>query len=175
MKFLGNSWSVLGKCSADCRWFLWKYVHENSQQKLSCPNDFWTCKDLVVITLAVRYTFFRSNTVLDGPQINRSDSEFQSSDTIKLRLHDAIYRLRFYWNSLIQILSHSNLHNNDASIQKNRGNKSHHVILIWSCDYTMWFIGYNSIQTRWFISYRFQFCTITWHHYKRIGAINHTV
>ena len=43
---------------------------------------------------------------------------------VKLQLHDAIYRLRFYSNSLIHILSLSNLHNNVASIQKNRGDKS---------------------------------------------------
>ena len=47
---------------------------------------------------------------------------------LKLQLHDAIYRLRFYWNSLIHIVSLSNLHNNVASIQKNRGDKSHRVI-----------------------------------------------
>ena len=57
------------------------------------------------------------------------------SDTIsfKLQLHDAIYRLRFYSNSLIHILSLSNLHNNVASIQKNRGDKSHRVIVALAC------------------------------------------
>ena len=48
---------------------------------------------------------------------------------VKLQLHDAIYRLRFYSNSLIHILSLSNSHNNIASIQKNRGDKSHRVIV----------------------------------------------
>ena len=48
---------------------------------------------------------------------------------VKLQLHDAIYRLRFYSNSLIHILSLSNSHNNVASIQKNRGDKSHRVIV----------------------------------------------
>ena len=48
---------------------------------------------------------------------------------IKLQLHDAIYRLRSYSNSLIHILSLSNSHNNVAPIQKNRGNKSHRVIV----------------------------------------------
>ena len=47
----------------------------------------------------------------------------------KLQLHDAIYRLLFYSNSLIDILSLSNSHNNVASIQKNRGDKSHRVIV----------------------------------------------
>ena len=48
---------------------------------------------------------------------------------LKLQLHDAIYRLRFYSNSLIHILSLSNSHNNVASIQKNRGDKSRRVIV----------------------------------------------
>ena len=50
-------------------------------------------------------------------------------DFLKLQLHDAIYRLRFYSNSLIHILSLSNSHNNIASVQKNRGDKSHRVIV----------------------------------------------
>ena len=48
---------------------------------------------------------------------------------VKLQLHDAIYRLRFYSNSLIDILSPSNSHNNVASVQKNRADKSHRVIV----------------------------------------------
>ena len=48
---------------------------------------------------------------------------------LKLQLHDVIYRLRFYSNSLIRILSLSNSQNNIASIQKNRGDKSHRVRL----------------------------------------------
>ena len=51
------------------------------------------------------------------------------SQVFKLQLHDAIYRLRFYSNSLIHILSLSNSHNNVVSIQKNRGDKSHRVIV----------------------------------------------
>ena len=48
---------------------------------------------------------------------------------VKLQLHYAIYRLRFYSNSLIHILSLSNSHNNVASVQKNRADKSHRVIV----------------------------------------------
>ena len=48
---------------------------------------------------------------------------------VKLQLHYAIYRLRFYSHSLTYILSLSNLHNNVASIQQNRGDKSHRVIV----------------------------------------------
>ena len=64
-----------------------------------------------------------------------------------VKLHDAINRLRFYPNALIHILSLLNSHNNVASIQKNRDNKSHCVIVALSYNYTMRFIGYNSIQT----------------------------
>ena len=48
---------------------------------------------------------------------------------VKLQLHDAIYRLRFYSNSLTHILSLSNSHSNVVSIQKNLGDKSHRVLL----------------------------------------------
>ena len=50
---------------------------------------------------------------------------------LKLLLHDAIYRLRFFSNSLIYILQLSNTHNNVATIQKNRGDKSHRVVVAW--------------------------------------------
>ena len=56
-------------------------------------------------------------------------STIQKSNYVKLQLHYAIYRLRFYSNSLIHILSLSNWHNNVASIQKNRADKSHRVIV----------------------------------------------
>ena len=48
---------------------------------------------------------------------------------VKLRLHDTIYQLRFYSNSLIHILSLSKSHNNAASLQKNPGDKLHRVIV----------------------------------------------
>ena len=48
---------------------------------------------------------------------------------IKLQSHYAIYRLPFYSNSLLHILSLSNSHNNVASIQKNLADKSHRVIV----------------------------------------------
>ena len=48
---------------------------------------------------------------------------------LKLQLHDAIYGLRFYSNSLTHILLLSNSHNNVPSIQNNRGDKSHRVIV----------------------------------------------
>ena len=53
----------------------------------------------------------------------------RSSGSFKLQLHSAIYRLRFYSNSLIHILSLSNSHSDVTSIQKNRGDKSHSVIV----------------------------------------------
>ena len=46
------------------------------------------------------------------------------------------------------------------------------VLLLLSCNYMMQFVGYDSIQTRWFVPYRFQIRTITQHQYKRIGAMN---
>ena len=54
---------------------------------------------------------------------------FTHEELFKLQLYDAIYRLRSYPNSLIHNLSLSNSHNNVASIQKNRGDKSHRVII----------------------------------------------
>ena len=48
---------------------------------------------------------------------------------LKLQLHSAIYRLRFYSNSLIHILSLLNSHSDVTSIQKNRVDKSHSVIV----------------------------------------------
>ena len=55
-------------------------------------------------------------------------------------IHDAIYRLRFYSNLLIHILSLSNSHNSVASIQKNRGDKLHRVIVALGYNYTVRFI-----------------------------------
>ena len=55
---------------------------------------------------------------------------------VKLQLHDAIYRLRFYSNSLIHIVSLSNSHNNVASLQRNRGdNCSLSGIVVFISDY----------------------------------------
>ena len=48
---------------------------------------------------------------------------------LQLQLRDTIYRLRFCSNSLIQILSLSNSYNSVASVQKNRNDKSHLVIV----------------------------------------------
>ena len=68
--------------------------------------------------------------VLHFPQVIRGfDTRELHEMSLKLQLYDAIYRLQFYSKSLIHILSLSNLHNNVASIQKNRGDKSHRVIV----------------------------------------------
>ena len=53
----------------------------------------------------------------------------QFDRSLKVQLHDAIYRLRFCSNSLIHILSLSSSHSDVALIQKNRGDKSHRVIV----------------------------------------------
>ena len=71
--------------------------------------------------------------------------------TVKLQLHDAIYRLRFYSNSLIHILSLSNSHNDVASIQKNRSDKSHRVIVrvIVALNYAIyWLLFYSNLFIR---------------------------
>ena len=50
------------------------------------------------------------------------------------------------------------------------------VLLLLSCNYMIEFISYkNSIETRSFISYRFQIPTITQHQYKKMRAINRIV
>ena len=54
---------------------------------------------------------------------------YENVGGVKQLLHHAIYRLRFYSTSLIHILSLSNSHNNVASLQKNRGDKSHRAIV----------------------------------------------
>ena len=46
-----------------------------------------------------------------------------------LQLHNAIHQLRFYLNLLIQILLLANSHNNIASLQKNRDDKLHRIIV----------------------------------------------
>ena len=69
------------------------------------------------------------HTIVASIQKNRGDKSPPCNCSLKLQLHDAIYRLRFYSKSLIHILSLSNSHNNVASIQKNRGDKSHCVIV----------------------------------------------
>ena len=69
------------------------------------------------------YTFFGT------PCIAGNSFRVGHNIRVKLQLLDAIYRLRFYSNSLIHILSLSNSRNNVASIQKNRGDKSHRVIV----------------------------------------------
>ena len=65
----------------------------------------------------------------ESMSLNRIVASVETSKMIKLQLHDAIHRLRFYSNLLIHILSLSNSHNNVASLQKNRGDESNHVIV----------------------------------------------
>ena len=64
---------------------------------------------------------------------------------VKPQLQDAIYRLRFFSNSLIHILSLPNLDSNVASIQKNRGDKSHRVIVALARIYTLCSVIYHEI------------------------------
>ena len=79
-----------------------------------------TCNRLVALNLALYMLSDPVHTCLRTHQLFTE---------LKLQLHDAIYRLRFYSNLLTHILSLSNLHNDLASIQKNWDDKSHHVIV----------------------------------------------
>ena len=58
------------------------------------------------------------------PVLNAGFKVSKELELFKLQLHT-----RFFSNSLIHILSLSNLHNNVASIQKNRDDKSQRVIV----------------------------------------------
>ena len=60
--------------------------------------------------------------------------------------YTAIYRLRFYSNSLTHILSLSNSHNDVASIQKNRDDKSHRVMVaLGRCSFRVMTPGYAEV------------------------------
>ena len=74
---------------------------------------------------------FKLHNNVASIQRNRGDKSHRviTIGSLKLQLHDAIYRLRFYSNSLTHILSLLNSHNDVASIQKNWGDKSHRVIV----------------------------------------------
>ena len=71
----------------------------------------------------------RDQTVEQIYHRNEQDKKRQYNDRVKLQLHDVIYRMRFYSNSLTHTLSLSNSNNKVASLQKNRGDKSHRVIV----------------------------------------------
>ena len=76
------------------------------------------------------FTQLKSQFVSHKAVVNQRLGEYEkSAEHIKLQLHGAIHRLRFYSNLLIHILSLSNSHNNVASIQKNRGDKSYRIIV----------------------------------------------
>ena len=61
---------------------------------------------------------------------------------LQLRYIYAIYRLRFYSNPLIHVLSLSKSHHNVASLQKNRGDKSHRIIV--ASDVQLICVGHRS-------------------------------
>ena len=86
---------------------------------------WWTIPELVLLSHVVHVHMKVSGVVC----IHTAQTLEPKHAILKLQLHDAIYRLRFYSNSLIHILSLSNLHNNVASLQKNRADKSHRVIV----------------------------------------------
>ena len=84
--------------------------------------------------------FLARKCVPSGHSINCSKRYSTKQYKVKLQLHGAIYRLRFYSNSLVRVLSLSNRDNNVASTQKNRGDKSHRVIVALGYNYTVRFI-----------------------------------
>ena len=107
-------------------------------------NQIWSCH--VTLASNSEHFYFSPNSILNFRKVTKlggnwlKNKKLQAKNKlgventprayrIKLQLHDAIYRLRFYSNSLIHILSLSNSHNNVAAIQKNRGDKSHSVIV----------------------------------------------
>ena len=89
------------------------------------------------------------------------DEDGKAITFLRLQLHGAIYLP----DSFVLILSYcANLkaiRYESTSFNRIVADKSHHVIVALSYDYRMRFIGYDSIQSRWFISYRFLICTIT--------------
>ena len=96
-------------------------------------------------------------------------SDYICYHTLSLRSHIAIYRLRFCSDLLVRASlnriaadkSLSILYSDISWIERKRPGKSHRLKPAYSYDYTMRFIGYDSTQTRWFISHRFQIRTIT--------------
>ena len=80
---------------------------------------------------------------------------------LRLQLHGAIYRPDSFVLVLRYCVSLKAIRYESTSLNRIVADKSHRIIVAWSYNYTMRFIGYDSIQTRWFISYRFQIHTIT--------------
>ena len=88
-------------------------------------SKFTLNSDVYQIGILLGFQGWISDMGIDGPTFVPKSGYC----SLKLQLHDAIYQLRFYSNSLIHILLLSNSHNNVASIQKNRDNKLHCVIV----------------------------------------------
>ena len=81
--------------------------------------------------------------------------------SLRLQLHGAIYRPDSFVLMLSYCVNLKAIRYESTSLNRIVADKSHRVIVASSYNYTMRFIGYDSIQTRWFISYRFQTYTIT--------------
>ena len=79
-KFLENLLWVLGKFSANCRWFLFESVPDNSRPTLHPRLSFKTCQDFKMVFLNLRSNtpFLRSYMASDGPRINQSNWEYVS-------------------------------------------------------------------------------------------------
>ena len=96
--------------------------------KLEEPSDVYSkvTSQVIFKMMLEQGTNFIDMRKISRPQIGKYNLH---SKCLKLQLHDAINRLRLYLNSLTRVLSVSNSHSDVASIQKNRGDKSHRVIV----------------------------------------------
>ena len=109
--------------------YLCKYLLELLELSRSIWFSFYPYAFYSYILLSVHSYVPIYFTFIKSVAISNDLSQPLKAKGVKLQLHHAIYRLRFYSKSLIHILSLSNSHNNVAPIQKNRGDKSHHVIV----------------------------------------------
>ena len=123
-------WLEIGRCRGR-NWF-------NGSQALNCckkhGDKMWLHITIRHWTVELKKSAHKASLWIRS---NNWRERLSSLFRVKLRLHYAIYWLRFCSNSFIHILSLSNSHNNVASIQKNRDNKSHSVIVVLECHFTI--------------------------------------
>ena len=139
LKAIGYELTSLNRIVADksdrviVAWWLWsKYTQQWTllDHLLFCIAAQWYIHNgkynicAIVMSMLVRNDHIRLTPETYSPSSPLNDTDLS---IFKLRLHDAIYRLRFYSSSLIRILSLSNSHNNAASLKRNRADKSHPV------------------------------------------------
>ena len=104
-----NPTSVMPHCYK-LRLFIGQKQFENNKK------DTFNCIDYIGRISEWSKVLVSSTSHFDGVGLNNTPV-MPHCYKLKLQLHDAIYRLRFYSKSLIHILLLSNLYNNVASIQ----------------------------------------------------------